>query len=479
MNRIRGPRLDSPSWLRIPRRTARLRLTLLAGALFLLSGATLVAVTYLLFDQTGSGQSMHGSPSGPSPSGSGSSQSSQSSDSIPQAHQSIAQSAATVQRASDIHHLLVDFGIALGIVAVLAVLLGWFFAGRMLRPVRTITATARRISASNLKERLSLDDADEEFKQLGHTLDDLFARLDAAFEAQQHFVANASHELRTPLTAERTLLQVALDDPHTTNATWRSTAEEVLASSDEQERLIEALLTLASSEGGLDHRERIDLAVICDDVLRRPNLDLDTLGLHAETAICSAALDGDPRLIERLVANLLDNAIGHNVTGGHVHIATTVTGDGNAVLTVTNTGAPIPPAEINRLFQPFQRLDSHRTHHKDGHGLGLSIVRAIATAHGAAITAHPRPEGGLSIEVTFPPPNDRDNAVRNDPVGARPRQHDTGGASKPSPSTRSNTTHLVARRAQVSSGEGKTVRTHAPDRALDAHEARVPGHAIE
>ena len=325
MNRIRGPRLVSPSWLRLPRRTARLRLTLLAGALFLLSGATLVAVTYLLFDQTGSGQSMHGSPSGPGPSGSGSSQSSQSSDSITQAHQSIAQSAATVQRASDIHHLLVDFGIALGIVAVLAVLAGWFFAGRMLRPVRTITATARRISASNLKERLSLDDADEEFKQLGETLDDLFARLDAAFEAQQHFVANASHELRTPLTAERTLLQVALDDPHTTNATWRSTAEEVLASSDEQERLIEALLTLASSEGGLDHRERIDLAAICDDVLQRPGLDVDTLGLHVETAICSAPLDGDPRLIERLVANLLDNAIGHNVTGGHVQLATTVT----------------------------------------------------------------------------------------------------------------------------------------------------------
>ena len=476
MNRIRGPRLVSPSWLRLPRRTARLRLTLLAGALFLLSGATLVAVTYLLFDHTGSGQSMHGSPSGPSPSGSSSSQSS---DSITQAHQSIAQSAATVQRASDIHHLLVDFGIALGIVAVLAVLLGWFFAGRMLRPVRTITATARRISASNLKERLSLDDADEEFKQLGDTLDDLFARLDAAFEAQQHFVANASHELRTPLTAERTLLQVALDDPHTTNATWRSTAEEVLASSDEQERLIEALLTLASSEGGLDHRERIDLAVICDDVLQRPGLDVDTHGLHVETAICSAPLDGDPRLIERLVANLLDNAIGHNVTGGHVELATTVTDRGNAVLTVTNTGAAIPPAEINRLFQPFQRLDSHRTHHKDGHGLGLSIVRAVATAHGAAITAHPRPEGGLSIEVTFLPSNGRDDAVLNDPVGARTRQHDTGGASKPSPSTRSNTTHLVTRRAQVSSGEEKTVRTHAPDRALDAHGARVPGHAIE
>ena len=167
MNRLPRPKLVSLSWLHLPRRTTRLRLTLLSGALFLLSGATLVAVTYLLFDQTGSGQSMHGSPSGPSPSGSGSSQSSQSST---QAHQSIAQSAATVQRASDIHHLLVDFGIALGIVAVLAVLLGWFFAGRMLRPVRTITATARRISATNLHERLSLTGPNNELKELGESV---------------------------------------------------------------------------------------------------------------------------------------------------------------------------------------------------------------------------------------------------------------------------------------------------------------------
>ena len=267
---------------------------------------------------------------------------------------------------------------------------------------QTITATARRISASNLDERLALEGADEEFKQLGDTLDNLFARLGAAFEAQQHFVANASHELRTPLTAERTLLQVALDDPHTTNATWRSTAEEVLASSDEQERLIEALLTLASSEGGLDHLERVDLAAICNDVLSRaPTRTIDRLGLQAEIAIGSAHLDGEPRLIERLVANVVDNAVSHNVIGGHLQVSTTVN-DGKAVLTVTNTGPVIPAAEIDRLFQPFQRLDPGRTHHKDGHGLGLSIVRAIASAHGATITSAP-PEGGLTVRMSFPP----------------------------------------------------------------------------
>jgi signal transduction histidine kinase len=347
------------------------------------------------------------------------------------AHQSIARAGASAQAVTDRHDLLVDFAIALAIVAVLALLLGWFFAGRMLRPVRTITATARRISASNLNERLALDDADEEFKELGDTLDDLFARLEAAFDAQQHFVANASHELRTPLTAERTLLQVALDDPHTTNASWRSTAREVLASNDEQERLIEALLTLASSEGGLDHPERIDLSVICRDVLARPDLDTDTLGLHVDSTIRSAPLDGDPRLIERLVANLVDNAVAHNTVAGHIRVCTTAT-DGSAVLSVTNTGPPIPPTEIDRLFQPFQRLEPRRTHHKDRHGLGLSIVRAIATAHGAIVTADPNRQGGLTVEVTFPPPTGSDHAARNESKPHRPRQGFANDALRPS-----------------------------------------------
>jgi signal transduction histidine kinase len=425
MTRIARPRLPSPSpsWLRPPRRTARLRLTLLSGALFLLSGATLLTVIYGVFllvrgggsGSAGSSGSGNGQVGLANPSGS------QSRVSIDQVHRSAGGAAATTQRFADQHDLLIACAIALAVAAVFALLLGWFVAGRMLRPVRAITATARRISATNLDERLALDDADEEFKQLGDTLDDLFARLGAAFEAQQHFVANASHELRTPLTAERTLLQVALDDPHTTNAAWRATAEEVLASSDEQERLIEALLTLASSQGGLDHLERVDLASICNDVLLRPNPDIDRLGLQVKAAIGSAHLDGDPRLIERLVANLIDNAIGHNQIRGQVHVSTTVIERGKAVLTVTNTGAVIPPADVDRLFQPFQRLDPSRTRHKDGHGLGLSIVRAIAQAHGATITAHPRSQGGLRIEVTFPPSSDR--AVRTESEDRAPPEN--------------------------------------------------------
>ncbi len=273
----------------------------------------------------------------------------------------------------------------------------------MLRPIRTITRTARRISSTSLHERLALDGPQDELKELGDTLDSLFARLEAAFEAQRHFVANASHELRTPLTAERTLLQVALDDPGTTTAAWRCTAQEVLASSDEQARLIEALLTLASSESGLNTHEPVDLAATVAAVLARLQPETSRYGIHIDEVTEPAPLDGDPLLVERLVANLLTNAVRHNVADGRVQVATEMT-DGRAVLSVTNTGPRIPPAGLDRLFQPFQRLDPRRANYKDGHGLGLSIVRAIATAHDATITAHPGPDGGLSVSVVFPQP---------------------------------------------------------------------------
>jgi signal transduction histidine kinase len=309
------------------------------------------------------------------------------------------------QRASDSHQLLVDSGIALAAVSLLAVLAGWLVAGRMLRPIRTITRAARRISSTSLHERLSLDGPHDELKELGDTLDELFARLEAAFEAQRRFVANASHELRTPLTRERALVQVSLGDPSTSDV-WRSTGQELLTSNREQETLIDALLTLASSESGLDLYEHTDLADICRNVLPRPGPNADRLGLHIETATGPAPLEGDPRLLERLIANLVDNGISHNIADGHVQI-TTETLDGKAVLTVTNTGPTIPPDEVDRLFQPFQRLDARRANHKNGHGLGLSIVRAIATAHHATIASQARAEGGLSVTVSFPQPTSR------------------------------------------------------------------------
>jgi signal transduction histidine kinase len=321
-------------------------------------------------------------------------------------------SAEAAQRATDSHQLLVNSGIALAIVAVLALIAGWLVAGRMLRPIRTITRTARKISSTNLGERLALDGPEDELKELGDTLDDLFGRLDAAFDAQRHFVANASHELRTPLTVERTLLQVALDDPDTTSGAWRSTAEEVLASNDEQARLIEALLTLASSESGLIGHEPVDLATIVEATLVDLHPEIYRRGIHIDEAITASPLDGDPLLVERLVANLLTNAVRHNVVDGRVKVATEMK-DGRATLSVTNSGPVIPPAEVDRLFQPFQRLDRRRAHYKDGYGLGLSIVQAIATAHQASISAHPVTEGGLFVTVSFP------QSLNPDPVSGR------------------------------------------------------------
>jgi signal transduction histidine kinase len=269
----------------------------------------------------------------------------------------------------------------------------------MLRPIRTIARAARRISSTNLHERLALEGPEDELKELGDTLDDLFARLEAAFEAQRRFVAHASHVLRTPLTRERAVVQVALGDPSTSDA-WRSAGQELLDSNREQERLIDALLTLASSVRGLDSRELVDLSEIAGSVANA-QLVGDRLGLHIETNLQSAPLDGDPRLIERIVANLVGNAVTHNVEGGTVQVSTGLS-DGKAVLTVANSGSVIPTGDVDRLFQPFQRLESGRTHRRNGHGLGQSIVRAIASAHNATLTAQPLPEGGLSDQHRLP-----------------------------------------------------------------------------
>jgi signal transduction histidine kinase len=378
---------------RIPRRTARLRLTILYGCVFLACGAALLTITYLLFKHASTQAELprhccvasafktpistnHG-PERPLN----------------------ARALISAQRAFDTDQLLIQSGIALAITAVVAVALGWFVAGRALRPLSAITASARRISASSLHERLALRGPNDELKDLGDTLDDLFARLEASFQAQRNFVANASHELRTPITRERTLLQVALGDPAATTTTWEAVGRELLAANTEQEGLIEALLTLASSEADPENREPVDLADVTEEVLlaqpARPDLRVRAVTRHTP-------LDGDPVLVERLVANLIGNALAHNVAGGHVEI-TTGTQDGRAVLYVSNTGPVIPPGEVERLFQPFQRLGARRARRDDGHGLGLSIVRAIATAHHAVIDARARPGGGLEVTVTFPP----------------------------------------------------------------------------
>ncbi|HEV3322065.1 MAG TPA: ATP-binding protein [Solirubrobacteraceae bacterium] len=305
------------------------------------------------------------------------------------------------QRAADSHQLLVNSGIALAIVAVLALLAGWLVAGRMLRPIRTITRTARRISSTSLHERLALDGPQDELKELGDTLDDLFGRLDAAFDAQRQFVANASHELRAPLTRQRALIQVALADPDANLASLRAAHERVLASEQQLEQMIDALLSLTRGQAGLQRREHLDLAAIASKALLARESHAAGRDLDVRATLASAPTTGDPRLVERLIANLLDNAIRHNVPHGHVEI-TTSTRHQHALLTITNSGPTIPPEEVPRLLQPFQRLHGTRTSHTSGNGLGLAIVNAIAAAHRATLTAQPRPDGGLAVEVAFP-----------------------------------------------------------------------------
>ena len=389
------PRPGQPGWLRLPGRTARLRLTVLYGvAVFLACGATVLAVTYLLYSQLGN------APTPPR----GVLQIHEQGRVIPVAALPPAvtfRMTGLGQLSFDRQQLLIAAGVALVIIAVAAAAIGWLIAGQVLRPLRTITAAARRISASSLHERLALHGPEDELKELADTLDGLFARLENSFDAQRRFAANASHELRTPLTRERTLLQVTLADPAATTGTWQAVSQELLVSNAEQERLIESLLTLASSEAGPGEREPTDLDAITSAALAAARPAISRLGLLVETDIQPAALDGAPLLIQQLVTNLIDNAVRHNVPGGNIHVATS-TSPAGAVLSVISSGPVIPAADVARLFQPFQRIGPRPARRDAGHGLGLSIVRAIATAHAGAITARARPAGGLAIDVTFP-----------------------------------------------------------------------------
>jgi signal transduction histidine kinase len=303
---------------------------------------------------------------------------------------------AHAQSSAALNQLLINSGIALGLMALISIWLGWLVAGRALRPLRTIASTAREISASNLHRRLDLEGPDDEIKQLGNTFDDLLGRLEASFHAQRQFVANASHELRTPLTLERALVEVALADPDADITSLRQMGEQVLAVGAQQERLIEALLTLSRSQRGLDRHEPVDLLAIMREALDT----VDEEGLTIATRLEPAATTGDPRLLERLVANLVANAVRHNRPSGRIEVRTE-TRAGRALLTIENTGPTIPPNELDRLFQPFQRLEGSRTN-SHGLGLGLSIVSAITDAHRATITTDAPADGGLRIEVSFP-----------------------------------------------------------------------------
>jgi signal transduction histidine kinase len=417
------------------RGSVRLRLTVLFASLFLASGAGLLGITYGLLShanndiisvRVSSGAPLNDSSpagSGSAASGSGSSASCGSLIGLPitagpeglaspEELQAQAAQCATQTRAREDDALLLYFGIALGIMVVVAAALGWFVAGRALRPLRRITESARRISATNLHERLAIEGPDDDVRELADMIDGLFARLDASLHAQRQFVANASHELRTPLARSQTLLEVALRSPDASAWSLRAACERALAAGAEQERLIEALLILARGQRGLARREPVDLAAVTRDVLAGRGEQIAARGLTIEVTLKPGLLGGDAALAERAVANLTDNALRHNVPGGTVWV-TAGCDDGRAFLTVANTGEEIPPEAVERLLLPFQRGaeggDAYRARTRsgpnDGLGLGLSIVAAIATAHDADFTVTPRLSGGgLSVRLLFPAP---------------------------------------------------------------------------
>ncbi|WP_225992948.1 sensor histidine kinase [Actinomadura rudentiformis] len=373
-----------------------MRLTALYGALFMISGAVLLTITYLLqrrakwvvIDTSGNAREIR--------------------------------ELLKPMKEAQLRDLLIQSGIALAIMVVISIALGWLVAGRVLRPLRTMTATIQQISARNVHERLAVTGPRDEMKDLADTVDGLLGRLETALDAHKRFVANAAHELRTPLTLERALLEETLTDREATLESYRATSERLLAISKDQARLLEALLTLASSERGLDRQEPFDLSDLARQALDSSRLEADARGVRLYAQITPAPSAGDPALAGRLIANLIDNAVHHNVPGGHVEVATE-TRAGRAFVWVVNSGPVISPQQVGRLFEPFQRLGG-RTARSDGHhGLGLSIVRAIATAHGADITAHARPGGGLSVEISFPAPVVPGHQYPRKPDNPRPR----------------------------------------------------------
>ena len=314
--------------------------------------------------------------------------------------QHAAQVDVSIARQSQQSALLTESGVALVIMAFVSIALGWIVAGRALSPLRTMSSRARQITEHNLHERLAIGARDDELGELAQTFDGLLGRLQRAFESQRRFVANASHELRTPVTLERALIEVALSDPHASVESLRECCERVLAAGEQQERLIEALLTLARGQAGVEAHDRVDLGAIVGDLVasRDPAHD----GVELRTRIEPAVIQGDRALIERLVANLLDNAVTYNLAdGGWVEIDTGVV-SGRPDLRVSNSGTPLAPDRIAELFEPFRRLDGERINGHDGLGLGLSIVSAIATAHHAELEAVGSAGGRAGARVELP-----------------------------------------------------------------------------
>jgi signal transduction histidine kinase len=306
----------------------------------------------------------------------------------------------TERRASELGALRDASLIGLGVLAIASAGLGWLVSGRALRPVRSITEAARQASELRLGQRLALAGPDDELKQLADTFDVMLERLDSAFTSQKRFVANAAHELRTPLTAMRTAIEVTLSKPTRTPDQLEAMAARVKRSVERADATVEALLTLATSELGPTAQETIDLATAAEDALDATHAAIDQRHIKVDAALKRALARGDRVLLERMIANLVENAVRHNNPGGWIGIRTIQQAD-SAMFEIANSGPSVAAEQIPTLFEPFARA-KQRLNSSDGVGLGLSIASAIARAHNATLTAHPRTGGGLEMSVTVP-----------------------------------------------------------------------------
>ena len=394
---------DSRRRLRLPSRTVRLRLTVLYSGLFLASGAVLLAITYVLVrrssrpDLVVAGGSPHG-PSGP-----------------PALREALAnpQVSRYVRRAAEqeynralqahaetLHQLLVRSGIALAIMTVVSIVLGWLVAGRVLRPLRAMTATTRQISERNLNERLALSGPRDELKDLADTIDGLLARLEAHVAEQQRFAANASHELRTPLAVTQTLLEVARSDP--SRGHDGELVERLHAVNTRAIDLTEALLLLSRADQRSFTRDRVELSLMAEEVTETLLPLAEEHGVAIETSGEAAPIVGSHALLLQLITNLVHNAIVHNLPeGGTVRVRTGVGPDG-VELTVENTGEKLSRQLVSTLAEPFQRGTERVRAGHAGVGLGLAIVRNITQAHDGTLTLAPRDGGGLRVTVRIP-----------------------------------------------------------------------------
>jgi signal transduction histidine kinase len=388
------------------RSTIRVRLTLLYAGAFFLAGAALVALMYFFLGQALDRQQTARvgitehlpQPTSTEP---GSQQ---------LAHEAQDKLRAQFQRDRDdtLNTMLIASLISLAGVGVIAGGFGWLLAGRALHPLQQITTTARRVADRSLHERIALDGPADEIKDLADTFDAMLERLDRSFDNQRRFVANASHELRTPLTLNRTLIEVSLDDPQA-HPSLRQVGATLLAINQRHERLIDGLLTLASSEQAITDPTLVDLADIARHIVTESQRAASNAGVDLRTQLGPAPVTGDPVLLERLIQNLIDNAIRYNLPEHGTITVTTDMVDANARLTVENTGPPVPAYAVPSLFEPFRRLpaterlaDSADASTSRGAGLGLSIVKAVAHAHGGHIHATPRENGGLAVQLRIP-----------------------------------------------------------------------------